>query len=180
MLEFTFNLDPASFDRSLTAFQLALADQSPALAEIADDFREMITEQFASEGRAGGEPWAPLAPSTLRRGRPPGSSILVSSGTLLRSLRDAGAVGHLEESDGQTLTIGSSLPYALFHQTGTGLGFGQSRLPSLLQRGRGMPMRPIIVLTPARREHWLELMQKQVEASLAGHFLLGPAELASA
>ena len=73
MVQFTFDFNPESMDRALVGFQLSLADQSSALAQIADDFREMIGEQFATEGRAGGTPWAGLAPSTQARGRKAGS-----------------------------------------------------------------------------------------------------------
>src|SRR5512135_3351921 len=109
MIQFTFDFDPEPMNRALESFELSLADSSPALAQIADDFREMIREQFATEGRAGDTPWADLTPSTLARRRRVGSGILYSTGTLLQSLIDSAAFGHVEETDGQSLTIGSSL-----------------------------------------------------------------------
>jgi phage gpG-like protein len=172
-MQFTADLNAESVTRALSNFQASLLDQSPALAEIADDFRAMVTEQFASEGRAGGTPWAPLAPSTARRRRA-GTSVLNITGALLASLTDAGAPGHVEETDGQTLTLGRRLPYAIYHQTGTGTGYGQTFLPGSAKGRRGMPMRPLIVLTPERSDQWTELIRQHLEEQT---LLLGAQEL---
>ena len=172
-MQFTTTVTSEPVEQGLRAFQASLAEPSPALAEIADDFRAMVTEQFASEGRAGGTPWAALAPSTARRRRA-GTSLLNVTGALLGSLTDAGAPGHLEETDGQTLTLGSRLPYAIYHQTGTGAGYGQTFLPGPVKGQRGMPMRPLIVLTPDRAERWTELVQEHLMESTP---LLGAREL---
>lgn len=158
---FTFSISTQPVEQALAAFQGALRDARPALQEIADDFREMIAAQFASEGRAGGTPWAPLAPSTLRR-RGSASPILFDSGALFRSLHDAGAPGHVEEIEDQALVLGSRLPYALFHQTGAGWGLGQDQSPRS-RRGRGLPRRPIVVLSPDRQNIWTEIVQQYLE-----------------
>jgi phage gpG-like protein len=168
----TADLNSEPVEQALRAFQDSLMDQAPALTEIADDFRAMIAEQFASEGRAGGTPWAALAPSTVRRRR--SGTLLNVTGALLSSLRDVGAAGHVEEADGQTLTLGSRLPYAMYHQTGTGVGFGQTYMPVRVKGQRGMPMRPLIVLTPDRVERWTELVQQALEKKT---LLLGPKQL---
>lgn len=156
-MQFTYNANSEPVEQALESFQNSLADNAPALKLIADDFREMIREQFASEGAAGGTPWAELAPSTLRarRGR---SGILNSTGALLASLTDADSAGHVEETDGQLLSIGSSLPYAMFHQTGAGRGFGLSSMLSGRGLGRGLPMRPIIVLSDDRSAAWVGMV----------------------
>jgi phage gpG-like protein len=172
-MQFTAALNSEPVEQALRAFQASLADQSPALTEIADDFRAMIAEQFASEGRAGGTPWAALAPSTARRRRS-GTQLLNVTGALLDSLRQPGAPGHIEETDGQTLTLGSRLPYAMYHQTGTGAGYGQTYGPARVKGQRGMPMRPLIVLTPDRSERWTELVRQALEEKT---LLLGPKEL---
>ena len=172
-MQFTTTVTSEPVEQALRAFQASLAEPSPALAEIADDFRAMVTEQFASEGRAGGTPWAALAPSTARRRRG-GMSLLNLTGALLASLSDAGAPGHVEETDGQTLTLGSRLPYAIYHQTGTGAGYGQTLLPGHTKGQRGMPMRPLIVLTPARSDQWTELVRQHLEENTP---LLGTREL---
>lgn len=172
---FTFSISAQPVEQALAAFQGALRDARPALQEIADDFREMIAAQFASEGRAGGTPWAPLAPSTLRR-RGSASPILFDSGALFRSLHDAGAPGHIEQIEDQALVLGTNLPYALFHQTGTGWGLGQDQ-SSRSRRGRGLPMRPIVVLSPDRQDAWAEILQRGLEERtrvLEGPELGGP------
>lgn len=133
----TCNLNAKPVLDGLDAFAASIADVAPALQTVADDFREMIEEQFATQGSAGGTPWAPLAPSTLRRRRG-GLTILESTGALRGSLTDAGAFGHVEAFDGFTasgpsLNLGSELPFAIFHQTGTGIGFGETEVPSAVQ-----------------------------------------------
>ena len=142
MIEFTYTINSQPAEKALANFQASLANQSPALREIAGDFREMIARQFASEGRAEGTPWAARKsvgavhePPTTQRAIYE-SPLLVRTGALLRSLTVRGAAGHVERLEAQSLAIGTSLPYALFHQTGT----------------RRMPARPIIVLSGARSE----------------------------
>jgi phage gpG-like protein len=156
-VQFAFDINSEPVDQALESFESSLADNSAALQLVADDFREMIAEQFASEGAAGGTPWAALAPSTLRRRRA-GSAPLNSTGALLASLIDAGSGGHVEEADGQTLTIGSDLPYAIYQQTGTGRGFGQADIASGRGQGRGMPMRPLLVLSDDRAGRWADIV----------------------
>jgi len=58
MIQFSYDINSDQVERALAGFQGALADNAPALREIADDFREMIAQQFASEGQAEGTPWA--------------------------------------------------------------------------------------------------------------------------
>ncbi len=176
MFELSFTSNSDSIDRRLGAFDQWLRDLSPAMRQIADDFREMIREQFSTEGRAGGTPWAALAPSTQRNRRRSGSSILNDTGTLLRSLIEPEVPGHVEEMDPTSLTIGSDLPYGAFHQTGTGVGFGQTAIPHG-QHQRGMPMRPIIVLSDEKTAEWTEVVRQYLEQ---GTLLLGEKELGGA
>jgi hypothetical protein len=117
----------------------------------------MMARQFASEGRAEGTPWPELSPATLRRQRAR-TPILYKTGALLRSLGEPGAAGHVEELEGYSLTLGSRLPYALYHQTGT----------------RRLPARPIIVLSGARSERWTEIVRQQIAEKT---LLLGPLQL---
>ena len=157
MIQFTYTLNSEPVENALAAFGESLADQAPALASVADDFREMIAQQFASEGRAEGTPWPELSPATLRR-RHASTPILYKTGALLRSLREPGAAGHVEELEGYSLTLGSRLPYAVYHQTGT----------------RRLPARPIIVLSGARSERWAEIVRQQIAEKT---LLLGPMQL---
>lgn len=142
MNAFQFSHNSDALERTLENFQSSLADNSPALAVVADDLREMIAEQFATEGAAGGTPWAPLAASTLKKKRETRRGILNVTGALLASLTEAGSPGHVEKVDGRQLLLGSALPYATFHQTGT----------------RRMPARPIIALSGDRAEGRLAIL----------------------
>lgn len=175
MFDLTCRTNSEALDQSLESFQASLADLSPALREIADDFREMVAEQFATQGRAGGTPWAELASSTLRRRRGAGAGILYLTGALFRSLVEPGARAHVEEIGGASLTLGSSLPYALFHQTGAGRGFGQTALGAPGRRG-DLPMRPLIVISGERSDAWVEIVRQHLEEKL----LLGEKELGTA
>ena len=181
MIQFSYDINSDQVERTLAGFQDALADNAPALREIADDFREMVAQQFASEGRAGGTPWPPRhhpsVPSSLRRGTAPPlfpsslrrgsakrggvkgntSPLLVRTGALRDSLIGLGAA-HVEEMDERSLTLGSRLPYAIFHQLGT----------------RHMPARPIIVLSEARSNKWTEIVRRAIEDKAV---LLGSKEL---
>ncbi len=167
MISFTYADNSEEVSRALAGFQDALADNAPALREIADDFREMLAEQFASEGRAGGTPWAGRRggprgrPGQGRhrrvRGQAQGLPLLVRTGALRDSLIGLGA-DHVEEMDGRSLTLGSRLPYAMFHQLGT----------------RFMPARPIVVLSDERSQRWTEIVRRAIEGKSA---LLGTKEL---
>jgi phage gpG-like protein len=158
MINLSYAMNSEDVLRNLSNFQDSLADNSDALAAVADDLRQMIAEQFATEGAAGGTPWAPLATSTLRKSRRARSGILNLTGALLGSLTDPGAPGHVEQTDSGQLLFGSTLPYAGFHQTGT----------------RRMPARPIIVLSGDATARWLEIVRNSIEEKVA---LLGTWEL---
>jgi phage gpG-like protein len=173
-MQFQTSINSNTVETGLKNFQAALADFSAPLKKVADDFRAMIAEQFSTEGRAGGTPWAPLAPSTLKRRRGAGSTILNSSGALLASLADAGAAGHVESGDGLSLELGTSLPYAKFFQTGTGWGYGVADPGPGPHYGRGMPMRPILVLTSNRRNQWVQFVQQNLSAKT---IVLGASQL---
>jgi len=166
MITFAYSDNSEAVEKSLAGFQAALADESSALGEVADDFREMVAEQFATEGRAEGTPWA--ARKSARVGadgvRPlrgeRRSPLLVRTGALRDSLTRRGAAGHVEEMDRQTLSVGSRLPYAIFHQLGT----------------RRMPARPLIVLSDTRSARWSEFVRNAIEEKTA---LLAAKELSS-
>ena len=162
MIEFTYTINSQPAEKALANFQASLANQSPALREIAGDFREMIARQFASEGRAEGTPWAGRKASRsgarhekrltaeaqrTQRDDSRAAPLLVRTGALQRSLTVRGAAGHVERLEAQSLAIGTSLPYALFHQMGT----------------RRLPARPIIVLSGARSERWVEIVRGGIE-----------------
>jgi phage gpG-like protein len=153
--------------------QAQLSDLSPAMTMIAGDFRQMVADQFASAGLAGGTPWAALAPSTLKRKRS-GGGILQNTGALLDSLTDPESADHVETIDQQSLTFGTDLAYAMFHQTGAGWGFGETTLPPAPRHGRGVPMRPLLVLTEDSQDRWVGFVAQQLQSPSPA---LGLAEL---
>ncbi len=162
MISFTYTDNSEAVDKALQNFQASLAEQAPALQLIADDLRVLIAEQFASEGRAGGTPWPPrvgarlASPWRAQQAAP----LLVRTGALRDSLIDPSAPEHVEEIDDLSLTLGTRVPYALFHQLGA----------------RRMPARPIIVLSGERSERWVEIVRSRVEEKT---LILGAKELGS-
>jgi len=146
MITFTYTDNSEAVDKALANFQSSLADEAPALQAIADDFRAMIAAQFASEGRAEGTPWPPRK-SPARAGAVREPPLLIRTGALRDSLLGPSALGHVEELEEQSLTLGSRLPYAMFHQLGT----------------RRMPARPLIVLSGERAERWAEIIRSGIE-----------------
>lgn len=110
----------------------------PLLERIGELIRADILRQF----QVGGDPrWAPLSPKTVmekarmgfprhsRDGKPPTrmlqngqfgpANILMRTGALLSSYVDQGDPDHIEAYRGDTVSIGSTLPYADSHQTGS-------------------------------------------------------------
>jgi phage gpG-like protein len=173
MMQFDGSINSEGLENSLNLLQAQLVDLSPSMGLIAEDFRQMVAEQFASAGAAGGTPWAALAPSTIKRKRG-GGGILQDTGALFNSLTDPESPDHVETIDKQSLTIGTDLPYATFHQTGAGWGFGQSSLPPAPRRGHGVPMRPLLVLTADRENEWIGFVAQQLQSRSPA---LGVAEL---
>jgi phage gpG-like protein len=96
--------------RQNTAFQRQLL----ILDDLWDRFKPLMsefeTEWFASEGEGS---WPPLADSTLRQKT--GSEMLVETGTLKRSLTDAGQAAR---TTARTMEWATDVAYAGFHQTG--------------------------------------------------------------
>jgi len=161
-MQFTYDINSDQVDKALANFQAALADQRPALQAIADDFRALLARQFATEGRAEGTPWPPrlsahrrgtgVSPLSTRQMRVPriggegASLLLVRTGALRDSLIEADAPDHVEEFDATSLTFGTRVPYALFHQFGT----------------RRLPARPLIVLSGESAERWVEVIRSGI------------------
>lgn len=105
-----------------------LSDWRPVWPEIEQVFYRIELEQFNSEGARGGQRWQALSPAyrQWKEKHFPGRPILVRTGTLKRSLTVIGTTGSesIRESDEMSLTLGSRVPYAIYHQRGT------SRMPA--------------------------------------------------
>jgi phage gpG-like protein len=113
-------------DRGIARFADGVADYRPIWPVIEDDFYSLESRQFQTEGAAGGEVWAPLSPeyAAWKALEFPGQPILQRTGEMMASLtqRDHPAAVHVEER--KTLTLGTTVAYAIFHQRGT------SRMPA--------------------------------------------------
>lgn len=126
------------WNNALTRVARALQDWSPAMKALSEDFREIESEQFATEGGYSGG-WAPLsrAYSAWKEYAHPGAPILVLSGRLKgAALKPKVAV----TSAG--LKIEVSDPKIRYHQ------FGTSR----------MPARPVVVFNAIVAARWTELL----------------------
>jgi len=103
-----------------------------ALQLAAAQIRDRLRQRFESEGRLFGMPWIPRKSGNERLPRRP---LLFSTGRLKRSFIDPHDPEHLEiieegtDPTRPTLLLGSTVPYAAFHQRGT---------------SRGLPARPIL------------------------------------
>jgi phage gpG-like protein len=134
----------ALFQRAFMDFKEGIGDFGPAFRLIAEDILEPVVEQNFRQER-GELTWQELAPSTVAQ-RGSEHPILRISGFLQKSFRK-GEAAHREEITPRKLIWGSDVPYALFHQTGTGKGFGRDRIATGPGTGRGMPRRKELYLT---------------------------------
>lgn len=84
-----------------------------AVQGIADDLTALVALGFRSGTDPWGNPWKPLAPSTIRARRKggAGAQILRDTGVLQNSLASA-------RVSGDTIEIGTAVPYAAAHQDG--------------------------------------------------------------
>lgn len=121
-------------------------DGAPVLAVILDDMRRLEAELFSTEGY--GE-WEPLAKSTLERKAEEGypDKILQATEWLMDSLTgNLAAGGHVEHITPEEIVYGTTVPYAIFHQTGT----------------RYMPARPPVDVREVDVRRWTKMIQAYV------------------
>ena len=125
--------------------------------------------------------WQDLAPSTVAR-RGSEHPILRVTGLLQESFQK-GQPAHHEEITPRLLRWGSDVPYALFHQTGTGKGFGRDRVATGPGTGRGMPRRREIYLSDRMKQQMANVMvgrmgqvARQYGFRVTGERGLGPLE----
>lgn len=108
----------------------AMRDMRPFAPAFKDAFVKGEALQFATSGSFGGHSWAGLAPATIaRKGH---SRILVDTGAMLKAF----TTPEVYRVGSGTVQLGvSSIPYAVYHQTGT------ANMPARppLATGGGMP-----------------------------------------
>jgi phage gpG-like protein len=136
-------------DRTLLRMAGRADDMSDALGAVGDMLAGAETRQFSSQGTYASGGWAPLAPSTLARKAAlgQGDRILVATGELRDSLtRRTGGGNALREVTPSSLVFGTTVPYARFHQQGTGR----------------MPQRRPLELTEGDRRQSVRILQRFV------------------
>lgn len=122
MLRFTIDVaGERQLDRGISRFEEGISDYRPVWDLIYDDFLAEVKAQFESEGAHGGGRWAPLSERYARwkQKHYPGKPILERTGDLKKSLTERGAPGAVFRSEPRALTMGTDVPYAIYHQTGT-------------------------------------------------------------
>jgi phage gpG-like protein len=135
---FRFRLDIAGevqMDRGIARFADGVSDYRPIWGVIESDFYALEQRQFATAGAAGGASWPALSPeySAWKEMRFPGKPILERTGDLMSSLTDPNHPQTVRIEERKTLTLGTRVPYAIYHQ-------------STAPRTR-LPRRPEIMLT---------------------------------
>lgn len=125
-------------DLALSRLSGTVSDLSKYWPKVAEAFYEIEKDQFATEGARTGRKWAPLSRAYAARKRlaqggfASGDQILRLTDALRRSLTAKGESQGVYEETKDSLTLGTTVPYALAHQRGA---------PS-----RNLPARPEIEL----------------------------------
>lgn len=119
---FRFRLDIAGeiqMDRGIARFADGVADYRPIWPVIEDDFYALEKDQFQTEGAEGGERWRELSAATAawKEVHFPGTRILERTGDLERSLTNPNDPNTVRVEERKTLTLGTRVPYAIYHQS---------------------------------------------------------------
>lgn len=138
------------FHTAIGSFLTSLRDWAPAFRVMVSEVLEpSVDEQYATDGHG---KWAPLAAATAKgKGS---DTILFTSGRLAGSFKRGGQ-DNVEIITRQSLSWGSRVPYAIFHQTGTGAGF-QALTKAVGERG--VPMRKLLALTSQQKAAMRSIM----------------------
>jgi hypothetical protein len=147
-------------DRSLGLMIKHVKNLKPAWPDVKDDFIRGSEKLFNSEGRSGGTfgRWRRLSPQykVWKDVHFPGRGILVRTGALRASLMGRGLAGSgggfIYKPGKMGLSIGSSVPYAIYHQTGN---------PDL-------PKRKPIDPNEAQKRRWMKILHEYIFKSGQG------------
>mgnify|MGYP001558528499 CR=1 FL=1 len=107
-------------DLALGLMGKTVKDLSPVWADVDTYLRGAVGEQFGTTGRRGGSEWVKLSPKykAWKDWHYPGRPILVRTGDLKQSLVEFGG-NHIFRAERTSMTFGSRIPYAGYHQSGT-------------------------------------------------------------
>jgi hypothetical protein len=156
-------IDLADFYKTMAAVARHCSDLSPVFEKIDANLTDLLKQQFASQGRTFGTPWAPASPATLAVRHADGiggTQALVATGGLRASFTTPGAPGSIRIIDALRYVRGSDyksstgVPLATMLQTGfisrTMPVFGKSGRALFIRRPDGpkrIPGRPILPAT---------------------------------
>lgn len=144
-------LGETQLSRSLDRWATTVIDATPAFAELLDHMKEQVSEQFESEGGRGSGGWAELKPETIefkaRMGYP--LEILHRTLALKYSLTAKGNPdGGVAAVTPNSLTYGTDIPYAIYHQKGAPRA--------------NLPVRKVIDFTEEDRQTMMKTLQAYV------------------
>jgi phage gpG-like protein len=174
--EFKVTVNDRALQISLKNFSARISPE-PLLKIAGEVMRGSIERTFREQGSPAGS-WAPLAASTLKRGKGGAGRLkLIQSGRLKNSMS--------YQVNGNVLTIGTNLAYARIQQEG---GFAGRRAPSnkgfkreITQEARGfhgprnqhgyfgfrrpfIPARPYLVFRPEDPQRMKDAMERYIAA----------------
>lgn len=158
---------PEQISRDLAAFGQRVATMSPAWQQVGEALLQDFAKNFESEGGVFGawSKWAPLAASTQRErqrlGYGPDHPILQRTGRLYLGVTTKDAPDNVFEVRDNGLTIGTTTPYAGYHNSSG----ARTRLPrraiialSADRQGFGDPRKSVVgILNAYLREQLAEL-----------------------
>lgn len=157
-LDVTVRLDPGGtlFARRFDRFVSDLTDLSPAFDQMAEEFYDWEEQAFDSAGASAGAGWRPLSPryASWKAKNYPGRGVLERELNLRRSLTGPSGPRAVHSIGSRRMEIGTEVPYAVFHQEGTGR----------------MPARPVIRLTEANKMRWTRILHRHLVKSAAARF----------
>lgn len=134
---------------ALTNMADAIEDLTPYWGDVQQEFYKIEKQAFASEGASGQSGrWAALSPryAVVKFKRWGAVPILTASGALRDSLTSETS-GSIVRKEKDSLTVGSSIPYGRYHQSGT----------------RKMPARPPISLNENQHAQLLRKLTRQLK-----------------
>lgn len=144
--------------RRLLRWAEGAEDMSPAFESVSDDFLEIERRQFDSEGSFASVGWAALSEPyrSIKSILYPGKGILEATGALRGSLAERGP-GHVREIRSDEMFVGTEVPHAAHHQSGTSK----------------MPQRRPVELRETDRRRWMQILQRHLAGAEAGGGLTG-------
>lgn len=150
MIHFTAEvLGEETINRAFNRVDRFISDFRNIWPAVIEEFYKIEGEQFGSEGSRGSTGhFAALSPGYARFKAIafPGKHILQATGALKDSLTGPDALDSVLRPEADQLTIGTALPYAIWHQRGTGR----------------MPARPPIAMNETSKRR----IQKAIQAGL--------------